>query len=220
MTIGVLVIVSSGIATSLARAQSAVDPTSVITDYETARNHHDIDAALSYFADDASISQRATVFSGKDDLRRFVEVMTMRAQFIVVSDRHASGDHVIWTERSTGFGSGQGIGSQGYGVRSQVPAPAMGMPGLAGGLVSVDAVVEDGKIQSLTYMPGTQAQLRIDPSADGRTLPAMAGFGIVALVLAAALALAWVGVGRSRSAASSMRGRMMSGLESWTAARG
>jgi hypothetical protein len=220
LTIGVLVLVSSGIATSLARAQTSADPTSVITDYETARNRRDIDGALSFFADDATVTSRATTFTGKDEIRKYIEAIAPRSQFLSVSDRHAGGNHVIWTERITGMGSGQGIGSQGYGVRSQVPSPAMGLPGLAGGLVSVDAVVEDGKIRSLTYVPGTQAQLRFDPSLDGQgLLPATAGLGIVVSVLAAGLVLAWVGIGRSTTAASSLRGRLLSGLQGWAAAR-
>ena len=65
----------------MATAQGGVDPAAVIAAYETARNRRDIDGALSYFADDATISQRATNFTGKDDIRKYLEGISTRARF-------------------------------------------------------------------------------------------------------------------------------------------
>ena len=47
-----------------------------------ARNRQDVDAALSYFSDNAVITQRTTNFSGKDDIRKYLEMVTSRSRFM------------------------------------------------------------------------------------------------------------------------------------------
>src|ERR1043166_183693 len=99
MIAGASFLVASGVIASMARAQPTADVAAVITGYETARNGHDIDGALSYFADTAVITQRNTNFSGKDEIRKYLDTVTTRSRYVVISDRHISGNIVTWTER-------------------------------------------------------------------------------------------------------------------------
>src|SRR5438105_13573719 len=172
MGVGVACLMASGVVASLARAQASADPAAVITAYEMARNRRDVDTALSYFADDAVINQRSTTFNGKDEIRKFLDGVAARARFIVVSDRRISGHRVSWTERSgSSNGEPQTRPSGGFGSGS------LATPGAF--TVNVEAVVQDGKIQSLSYLFGAQVA-RTDPSLDGRSqLPAGVGLAAV-----------------------------------------
>ena len=114
--------------------------------------------------------------------------------------------------------------------RRQVPARGqvnrVEHPGLnnvlangSGFVVNVDAIVQDGKIRSLSYQTGN-APLRPDPSLDGRAqLPATVGLGAVLAVLLGMLMLASSSVGRASMGASTLRGRLMEDLQGWSAAR-
>ena len=62
--VGIGALMVSAQLASMAKAQAGVDPAAVISAYEVARNRRDIDTALSYFADDATINQRSTTFAG------------------------------------------------------------------------------------------------------------------------------------------------------------
>src|SRR5438105_11855059 len=194
MGVGVACLMASGVVASLARAQASADPAAVITAYEMARNRRDVDTALSYFADDAVINQRSTTFTGKDEIRRFLDGVSARARFIVVSDRHVTGNHVNWTERS------------GSATNEQQPRPGSGF---GGGVsppsafsVNVEAVVQDGKIQSLSYLFGAQV-VRSDPSLDGRAqLAAGVGLAAVLTVFLTVLMIASTGIRRGHRASS------------------
>jgi hypothetical protein len=220
MGVGVVFLLASGVVSSMARAQPTADPLAVITAYEMARNRHDLDIALTYFADNASVSQRNTTFNGKDEIRRFLEGVSARSRFVVVSDRKVSGNHVTWTERTgsapvtqaqpgrpppTGGGFGNASGGQGS-FQSAFS-------------VSVEAVVQDGKIQNMAYTFGTPAQ-RVDVAGDGRPqLPAAFGLGVVLAVFAAVVVIGSTGVRRASPANSSLQGRLLQGLQGWSAAR-
>ncbi len=206
--VGVAALIVSGVVASLAAAQAGVDPAAVITAYETARNQHDVDAALSYFADDASVSQRSTTFTGKDDIRKYLDASSTRSRFVVITDRQTSGNRVTWTERT----GGQGPGQQGQPLNGPL-ASSQGFQ------ISVEAIVQDGKIRSITYLPSSQPA-RTDPALDGRAqLPASVGLAAVVGVLVSMVVIASTGVGRPASPASSLRGRLLRDLRGWSAAR-
>lgn len=219
MGVGVALLMSSGLVASMARAQSSVDPLGVITAYEMARNRRDIDGALANFADNAVISQRNTTFSGKDEIRKFLDSVSIRSRFVVVSDRRVAGNHVTWTERS-------GTVSPDQQQQQQVRPPAMwgqspnGPVGLQNGLsITVEAVVQDGKIQALSYIFGGQAP-RPDPAIEGRAqLPAAYGLAAVLIVLCGLLMVASLGIRRAAPVASSLQGRLIPSLQGWAAAR-
>src|ERR1700730_9281394 len=100
MGVGVVALMVSGLVASMATAQAGADPAGVVTAYEMARNRRDIDTALTYFADDATINQRTTTFAGKDEIRKFLDGISARSRFIVVADRRGSGNHVTGNERA------------------------------------------------------------------------------------------------------------------------
>ena len=220
MGAGVALLMSSGVVGSMARAQSSTDPLAVITAYEMARNRRDVDGAVAYFSDNAVITQRNTTFSGKDEIRKFLESVSTRSRFVVVSDRRVSGNHVTWTER-TGSASTEQQQSQSrppglnfsQGSTSQAAALQNGLS------VTVEAVVQDGKIQAVSYVFGGQAQ-RSDPAIEGRAqLPAAYGLGAVLVILSGLLMVASLGIRRGARVASSLQGRLIPGLQGWSAAR-
>ena len=202
----------SGVFASLATAQATGDPASVIAAYEIARNRRDLDVALTYFADDATVSQRNATFAGRDEIRRFLEGTASRARFVVVSERRVSGNRVTWTERTGGFGSESQGRPQGF----------SGGPGFGGApafSIMVEAVVQDGKIRAISYVPTNQL-VRSDASLDGRTqLPAAIGLGAVLIVLFGLLGGLSTGLRPSRTRASTLRGRLLQDLHLWRATR-
>jgi len=170
------------------------DPGSVITSYELARNRGDLDQAVALFADDATLTQRNTTYTGRDDIRRYLPNSTGRGRFVVISNRKVNGDNLSWVERP----AGQNINSI---------------------EVSVEAIIQDGKIKALSYN-GAPSAPRPEQSLDGRAqLPALLGLGSVALVLSGVVLVASAGLGHGQSGGSSMRGRLMRDLQVWRAAR-
>jgi hypothetical protein len=224
MGVGVVCLLTSGVVASMARAQAQGngDPGVVITAYEMARNRRDIDTALSYFADNAVISQRNTTFSGHDEIRKFLDGVSTRSRFIVVSDRRTSGNKVIWTERSSGpVPEPQGRPPQGINAGAAAGAGAGGLAATSAAAfsVNVEAVVQDGKIQSMSYLFGAPAA-RPDPALEGRSqLPAGVGLAAVAAVLLMVLMIASTGVRRSNRVPSSLSGRLLHDLQGWAEAR-
>lgn len=106
----------------------------VFDGFNAAVNAHDVDKALSYFADDAVASfpnnlPEPTRFAGKDELRNWIETDAGHNIHVEVSGEKTSGDTVTATVTLT---------------EDDLP-PGFALEG------SVEAVVQDGKIQSFTY---------------------------------------------------------------------
>src|SRR5256885_11390793 len=80
-----------GAAIAAAQVRQPSEAVTVVTAYEMARNRGDIDAALAYFADDATLVQRNTVYSGRDEIRRYLESSIGRGRFVVVANRRLLG---------------------------------------------------------------------------------------------------------------------------------
>ncbi|MBV9546261.1 MAG: hypothetical protein JOY61_17975, partial [Chloroflexi bacterium] len=91
--------------------------------------------------------------------------------------------------------------------------------GLAGFQVTVDAVVQEGKIHSLSYSAFGQAAAQPIVIDSRGQVPAAAGLASVLLLLLGVVALASTGVGRAVGAPSTLRGRLMQDLRGWSAAR-
>jgi hypothetical protein len=229
--LGLALLIAMGAVASMGRGQPGVDPTSVVAAYETARSRQDMDTALSYFADNATITQRNTTFAGKDQIRKYLDSISARAPYIVVSDRHASGSLVSWTERTgspqvtaptarlPGYTGGPtSLGAQGATSRPG-SQPTTTVTPQAGFLVTVDAIVQDGKIQSMSYVFGSQVP-RPDPALEGRAqLPASVGLAAVLALLAGVVLVASMGLGRRTRVSSRLHGHLMQDLRGWAAAR-
>lgn len=182
---------------ALPAAAQAPDPASVIDAFEAARNRRDFDTAVALFADEAFVTDVSSrSFSGKDEIRRFLQSMLGRGRFVVVANRRVDGQHVSWTER---------------------PAGQM----LSGIELSVEALVQDGKIRRLAY-DGSVSAARADAAIDPRAqLPALLGLAAVLLVVAGLLIVSSIGGAAAPSTASSshLRGRLLTELRGWTNAR-
>jgi SnoaL-like domain len=184
-----------GTAAVAAQAQAQVaEPVAIVSAYEMARNRGDFDMAVSYFADDATLTQRNTVYTGRDEIRRYLESSAGRGRFVVMSNRRLNGNRLTWTER----------------------AAAQNVNGIE---VNVEAVVHDGKIKALVYS-GAVPALRSEAAADGRAqLPALVGLASVVLLLSTVILVASAGLWHSTAPQSRLRGRMLHDLQVWRAAR-
>jgi hypothetical protein len=170
------------------------EPAAIVTGYEMARNRGDIDAAMSYFADDATITQRNTTYSGTDEIRRYLEASTGRGRFVVVSNRRLNGVQLTWSERP----AGQNVN---------------------GFEQTVAAIVQDGKIKAIVYN-GSLPAARTEVSADGRSLmPALLGLAAVILVFSGAILVISTGLPHPRVPQSTLRGRLHQDLQVWRSAR-
>jgi hypothetical protein len=191
------VLVLGILAAPVVAAQASVqttDPAAVVTAYEMARNRGDVDQAVALFADDATLTQRSTTFTGPEEIRRYLQNATGRGRFVVISNRKTNGNQLSWTERA----AGQNIN----GIE-----------------VSVEAIVQDGKIKALSYN-GTPFAPRVEPNLEGRSqLPALLGLGSVVAVLSGVVLVASAGFGHASSGESSLRGRLMNDLRVWRSAR-
>jgi hypothetical protein len=179
---------------SVAAAQAG-EPAAVVTAYEMARNRGDLDIAASYFADDGTLQQRSTVYTGKQEILRYLQAAAGRGRFVVISNRKLNGNALTWLERP----AGQNIN----GIE-----------------INVEATVHDGKIKSLSYN-GVAAPVRSEANAEGRSpLPALLGMAAVVLVISGLILVVSTGLPHSRTPQSSLHGRMLQDLRVWRAARG
>jgi hypothetical protein len=190
-----LVLAVSVIGSSAVAAQAQVpEAMAVVTAYEMARNRGDLDVAVTYFADDGTLTQRSTTYTGRDEIRRYLQAATARGRFVVISNRRLNGNQLTWTER---------------------PASQ----NVNGVEVTVEAVVQDGKIKALAYN-GTLAPARSELSVDGRAqLPALLGMASVVLLLGGLILLTSTGLPHTSLPQSRLRGRLMQDLQVWRAAR-
>src|SRR3981081_3721709 len=109
-----------------------LNPSTVVDSYERAWGENDVDGALGYFADNAVVTlqeARTQAPTGRQQIREFLQTAMLQATPVLTSSRQADGGRVMWSER----------------IEGQV---------LTAKDVSVQAVVKDGKIQSLVYRPG------------------------------------------------------------------
>jgi hypothetical protein len=175
---------------SVAAAQ-VTDPPVIVDAFERARTQGRLDDALSYFADDATVvlmDRGASPVVGKNSIRGFLQV-TRGTPPLIMSDRHVVGNTVTWTERHPG----------------QRPVD-----------LSVQALVEDGKIRSLTYRlaaPAAVAVPETDAAARISAPLAMSGVALLAVSLLVAASL----TPRRQPSASALRGKLMASLSEFGA---
>jgi hypothetical protein len=178
-------------------AQAGPDPSVVVNGFEQARNQRDVDAMLTFFADDATLTDRTQrVYRGRDEIRGYFQQLAARGRGLTLATTNlrVNGPEVSWTERPpTQNGGGFEIG--------------------------VDAMIRDGKIRSMAYSSTAIVAQRLDPGLDGRSsFPALVGLVAVLLTLAGAAALVSVSAnGSVPGRESHLRGRLVAELASWRA---
>ncbi|MBV9357113.1 MAG: nuclear transport factor 2 family protein [Chloroflexi bacterium] len=190
-----LLVVVAGLIPCAALAQT--DASSALVDsYEGARNQHDIEGALSLFTDDAVVRDRSGhEHVGKDQIRQYLLLTSLRGRSVPTDVHQVGTNQVAWTERLT----------------TQVSNLEFG----------VEAQLQDGKIKALIYDGGPNSG-RLEPLTDtSGSLPALVGMAAVALVLSAGVAGVSVGLPLPRRGltASSLQGRLVPALQTWTTSR-
>ena len=109
-----------------------MDSLSLVTTFHNAINSDDVDAMLALFADDATVNDNGSVIEGKEDIRNWILYSQRMAGLrLSMLKPELGGEKVIWLdeayqEHETGRGS--------Y-------------------LLKWEAIIRDGKIQSLAAMP-------------------------------------------------------------------
>ena len=109
-----------------------MDPLSMVDAFHNAINSDDVDAMMALFADDATVNDNGSVIEGKEDIRNWILYSQRMAGLrLSMLKPELDGEKVIWLdeayqEHETGRGS--------Y-------------------LLKWEAIIRDGKIQSLAAMP-------------------------------------------------------------------
>jgi hypothetical protein len=179
-----------------ARAQG-VSPSLVVYRFEHAWAQHDLETALGQLADDATITlqdSRTRSLRGPEQIREFLTAADLQSVPVLTSTRQVDGISVSWSERTERQG--------------QV---------LGGTDVTVQAIVRDGKIQSLVYRPGTM--VRSVDRAGPEVTPESAIMALGALLLLGLGLLSLATVGSHARAGSNLRGRLHHDLHHWRRAR-
>jgi hypothetical protein len=164
-------------------------PGAVIYGYEYALGQQDINGAVGQFADDAVVTlqdARTRSLRGPDQIREFLMGAGFQGAPVLTSNRHVDGSAVTWTERTE-------------------------RPGevLSGSDLTVQAVVRDGKIQSIVYRPGTLV-LAAGPGTE--VTPESAATALLALLLLGLGLLSLATVRPHVRSGSRLRGRLIRNL--------
>ncbi|HLZ31392.1 MAG TPA: hypothetical protein VKV73_29085 [Chloroflexota bacterium] len=165
------------------------DPAVVVDSFLLARSQRRLDALLAHFAADAVVvhpDYGTRTFSGHDEIRLFLQLDGVRTGPRLASGRRVIGNTVTWTEPDQG----------------ELFAPVD---------LTVEAVVEAGKIRSLMYRSGRQSAepQRSEPAA---TMPVGPMLGVVVSIGALCLLAAFLTARRPMRPESRLRGRLLAGL--------
>jgi ketosteroid isomerase-like protein len=192
--LAILMALLIGAQSSFAQAPA---PSAVVESYERARAQGDVDAALATFADGAVVTVQgrdAQSFTGRDQVRVFLQTLGLEFQTIMKSAPHVEGTVVSWTERE------------------QAPRQSVD--------AQVQAVVSAGQITSLRYVQGepfggfTRPAPPAPPAAapGPRELPSAAWPAALALVCLTLLVLVF-GRPRGQASRSELDGRLLSSMQ-------
>lgn len=165
------------------------DPLAIVNSWLEALNAGDVDAALSYLADDAQITSDQ-VYTGKEEIRGWYEAQVGANGVSTLSDCQVDGETVTCISSYTDDG-----------------LQAMGVDFLEGELV---LVVRDGKIQSYTFTMSPESLAKLPPPPE--TLAETGGGSLAAyhwvmalggLVVAGGLLITTLGLGLKRRSGAS-----------------
>ena len=143
-----------------AAGATGVSPCAVVDSYERAWAHQDLDGALAQLSDAAVVTvhdPRARSLAGRQQIQEFLQYTAMRGAPILTSPCQVAGNTVTWSERPDS-------------------------EALNANDVTVQAVVLNGKIQSLVYRPGRLVQTHASPSSDTSSESAFLNLAAVLLL--------------------------------------
>jgi ketosteroid isomerase-like protein len=176
-----------------ARAQG-ISPSVVVSRFERYWGQHDLDAALAQFSDDAVVTiqdTRPRTSAGPEQIRQFLESARLRSPPMLTTPRQVDGASVTWSEHTERPG--------------QI---------VSGTELTVRASVRDGKIESLTFRPGTLVPGPVALQATDDTSDS-AALALGALVLLGVGLLSLATVRSHVRAGSILRGRLLQDLRAW-----
>jgi len=117
----------------------SVDPLSMVNTFHDAINSDDIDAALALFADDAVVIDNGSVIEGKEQIRDWALLSQRMAGLrLTMLNSEMDGEKVIWLDTA----------QNGLEVEHVIY------------LLRWEAIIRDGKIQSLAAMPRYRPDLK------------------------------------------------------------
>jgi len=176
-----------------AAVSQSLTPTALVDRYEHAWGYQDVDGALALLADNASITYddpRTHSITSRDKIRAFLREAALSHAPLLTSARQVDASTVTWSER----------------VESHV---------LSATELTVQAVVADGKIQSLVYRSGRPLRGTTKPAS--ATPPESAGAVLAGVLLVGMGLLSLAGVRSQARSASNLRGRLLADLRLWSA---
>jgi hypothetical protein len=175
-----------------AREPSVVD---VVDRYVNARNRGDVNAIVSLFADEATVTwSNGRSYAGQPEVRRLMQQGIFRGESILIANRRQVGDHVSWDEQVRYPGSTLGVKAR--------------------------AIIRDGRILSLAYGTASLLEGQSEAQSARTGFPALTGFGAVAIVLVGAFTLLLACTQPERGSASRpQRRNLMPSLKRWNETR-
>ena len=176
-----------------AAVSQSLTPSGLVDRYERAWGYHDLDEAMALLADNASITvddPRTRSITNRNQIRAFLQAGGLTRAPLLTSARQIDATTVTWSER----------------IDSQV---------LSGTEMTVQAVVSDGKIQSLVYRTGRAIRGTGNPASV--TSPESAGAVLAAVVLFGIGLVSMAGVRAQVRSGSNLRGRLLADLRRWSA---
>jgi len=172
-----------------AAGAQGLNPLAVVDSYERAWAQHDVDGALAHFADNAVVTlhvARTRSLTGRQQIRDF---MQSGSAPVLTSNRQSDGAVVQWSERTED--------SRFTTTRD----------------VTVQAVVRDGKIQSLVYRPGRM--VGAEAPATSNITPQSAGLALGAVLLLGLGLLSLATIRPRVCSRSKLSGRLLRDLGHW-----
>jgi hypothetical protein len=171
-------------------------PAAIVEGYERESSQSDLQAAVNRFGDSAVVTVyglRTRQLLGRDKIREYLEESSGKPAPSLTSMRHVDGNTVTWTERT---------------AATELSAARD---------VTVEATVDGGKIQSLVYRPGRSARLAGAPATS--VSPGAAALALGGLLLLGLGLLTLATARQGTLSHSSLRGRLMLELASYTPRR-
>jgi hypothetical protein len=109
-----------------------MDSLSLVTTFHNAINSDDVDAMLALFADDATVTDNGLVIEGKEQIQNWaLHSQRMSGLRLTLLNSEMDGEKVIWFDEA---------------YKEQEP-------GHGSYLLKWEAIIQEGKIQSLASMP-------------------------------------------------------------------
>jgi hypothetical protein len=176
-----------------AAGATGVSPCAVVDSYERAWAHGDFEGALAQLADGAVLTvhdPRARALSTRLQITEFLQYAAIRGVPILTAPCQVAGSTVTWSERPD---------SEAMNVNE----------------VTAQAVVLNGKIQSLVYRPGRVVQTPSAPTLADKIASESAGLHLAALVLLGLGLLSLATVIPHGHSDSNLRGRLLRELRHW-----